>query len=158
MGLDLSKNCPGISIVDIESKKIIFKDKYKQKGDKDFYFRMIEIREWLSELIKIFKVKNIMLESPFISAKTAKSNNTLLRMHGMLGHYMMSMGVNIYMIAPTSARAFLKIKPNNKEAAFEYIKKNFPELQLNDFKKDNDIADSIIIALSFFSDKKQILN
>jgi Holliday junction resolvasome RuvABC endonuclease subunit len=158
MGLDLSKNCPGISIVDINTSKVIFIDKYKQKGDKDFFFRMIEIREWLYEIIKTFKVKNIMLEAPFISAKTAKSNNTLLKMHGMLGHYMMSLGTNIYTISPTSARAFLKIKPNKKEIAFEYVKENFPELRLKDFKNDNDIADSIIIALSFFSEKKQLLN
>ena len=158
MGLDLSKSCPGLCIINIDEKKVIFKDKFKEKDNKDFYIRMLEIKEWLQELVEIFKVKNIMLESPFMSPKTAKSNTVLLRTHGYIGHSLMSIGCDVYMITPSSARAFLKIKPNKKEAAFEYIKKNFVELQLNDFKIDNDIADAIIIALSYFSEKKQILN
>lgn len=158
MGLDLSKNCPGLCIINISEKRVIFKDKFKEGKNKDFYFRMIEIKEWLIELIKIFKVKNIMLEAPFMSPKTAKSNTILLRVHGYIAHSLMQLGCDIYMITPSSARAFLKIKPNKKETAFEYVKNNFQELQLNDFKKDNDIADAVIISLSYFSDKKILLN
>ena len=157
-GLDFSKSCPGICILSKEAKKIIYKDKFKEKENTDFYFRMIEIKKWLGEILRTFKPSEIMLEAPFISPKTARSNTILLRTHGYIGHYIMSLGIKINMIAPSSARAFLKIKPNKKEKAFEYVKEHFPELQLTDFKKDNDIADSVIVALSHYNPKKYSLN
>lgn len=157
-GLDFSKSCPGIAIIDIMANRVLYKDKFKEKNNLDFYFRMVEIKEWINHILSIFQPKAIMIESPFMNPRTANSNAILLRTHGYIGHFIMSMGIEIYMIAPTSARAFLKIKPNTKEEAFKYVQENFPELKLLDFKNDNDIADAVIVALSFFNDKRRPLN
>ena len=42
-----------------------------------------------------------------------------------------------------------------KEQAFEWVKDNFPEIELESFKKDNDRADAIIVGLNFFNPKKK---
>lgn len=146
-----------MSVIDIENNKVIFYDKYKETKIKDFYFRMLEIKEWIFEIYQTFKPKFVIIEAPFMNPKTINSNSVLLRMHGYIGHFIMSLGAKVYMISPRAARSFLKIKPNKKEYAFEYVKTNFPELMLNDFKADNDIADSIIVALSYFSENKKLL-
>lgn len=158
LGIDLSKRCPGIAVLETDSNKLIYNDQYPENENEDFYLRMLELKYWIEDLINIFKPSIIMLEAPFISFGAARGNDLILKMHGYIMHFCKSMGVEIYSILPASARKFLNIKPNTKENAFEWIKQKFPELGFNDFAKQNDRADSIIVALNVFNkDKKQQL-
>lgn len=155
LGIDLSKSKPGIAIVNLKQKKVIITDDYPNK-EKDTYMRFLEIKYWLESIIKTFKPGVIMIEKEFIKSTRFGSNATipLLKLHGFIYYVVKSFGIPMYEILPSSSRAFLKIKPNTKEQAFEYIKKNFEELKLTDFKQDNDKADAIIIALNYLNDKK----
>lgn len=158
LGIDLSKRCPGIAVLDTESSKLIYNDQYPENENEDFYSRMLELKYWIEDLINIFKPSIIMLEAPFISFGATRGNDIILKMHGFITHFCRSMGVEMFSILPSSARKFLNIKPNTKENAFEWIKQKFPELGFNDFEKQNDKADSIIVALNVFNPcKKRLL-
>lgn len=156
IGMDLSKTSPAICVFDKKNKKLIFKDRYKQTKNKEFFYRMIEIKEWIERIIDIFKPNEAIIESAFISPKTIKSNTVLLKLHGYLVMDLMLKGLECYYITPTSARKFLDLPANRKDHAFEYTKKNFPELNLTTFAKDNDIADAAIIALNTYNTNMKV--
>lgn len=155
-GLDLSKTCPGFVVLDKEKNKFIYKAKFKEKKNKDFFFRVLEIEEWLLKMIKMFKCKNIMLEAPFVSPRTFKSNIVLLKIHGCIIEKLLKEGVSIYTITPSASRAFLK-SGKTKEETFCFVQEKFPELELKEFKKDNDIADAAIVALNCFNKNKKVV-
>ena len=142
-----------MAIINIDQKKLIYKDKFKS-SEKDFFFRKREIKLWLEDIINTFLPAECIIEDAFINPKTIKSNITLLRLHGAIGSYIKSRGVNVRMIAISSSRAFLNIKPNKKEVAFEWVKQNFQEAQFDKFKDDNDMADAIIVALNVYNKEK----
>lgn len=158
LGIDLSKNKPGIAILSLESKKIIYIDDYESK-EKNTYFRYLEIKYWLENIIKTFNPEAVMIEKEFITPTVfgSRASIPLLKLHGYLYMIIKEYGIPMYEILPKSARAFLKIKPNTKEKAFEYIKNNFKELNLTDFKKENDKADAIITVLNYLNNKKKEL-
>ena len=154
LGLDLSKSCPGVAIISTETKKLLYVDSFKASGSLSFYGRNLEISTWLEKIINIYRPKTVILESAFMSKFGAKSNVTLLRLHGYIGHILYEKGLTLKLVTPSSSRAFLKIKPNDKKTAFEWVKKNFPEADLTTFTKDNDKSDAIILALSIFNKEK----
>lgn len=139
--------------MDFNTSKVIYLDKFPGK-EKNPYLRFFEIKTWIVDLIKTFRPEILILESAFMSKFGANSNITLLRLHGYIGMAIMETGVNIKLIPPSSSRAFLKIKPNNKETAFEFIKEKFPEAMLETFKADNDKSDAIILALNAKNENK----
>lgn len=159
LGIDLSKAKPGIAILSLELKRIIHIDAFEDKT-KDTFTRYLEIKYWLQNLIKTFNPEAVMIEKEFIKPTKFGSKATipLLKLHGYVYSIIKSYDLSIYEILPSSSRAFLKIKPNTKEGAFEFIKKQFPELHLIDFKKDNDKCDAIIIALNYLNEKKTELD
>lgn len=152
----MSKVKPGIAVISLETKKVLYVDTYPS-NEKNMYYRFLEIKYWLEDIITTFRPEVIMIEKEFIKTNRFGSNATipLLKLHGYVLFLIKSFGLPMYEILPTSARAFLKIKPNTKEEAFNYIKKNFDELQLKEFKNDNDIADAIITALNYLNEKKK---
>lgn len=156
LGIDLSKAKPGISIINLNSKKVVYIDDYAS-STKDDYTRYLEIKYWLEIIIDTFRPEAVMIEKEFIKSTKFGSKGTipLLKLHGFVYYVIKCYHLPIYEILPSSARAFLKIKPNTKEQAFEYVKTNFEELKLTTFKKDNDKADSIIIGLNFLNENKK---
>lgn len=148
VGLDLSKSCPGIAVVNLAQNKLILTDNLKAKSGRSNYLSFYRIKEWLNEIIKVFKPKVFIVEAAFASRFGAKSNATLYKLHGYIGTFLISKGIEIRMIEPSASRAFLEIKPNKKEVAFEWAKEHFQEAMLTTFKKDNDKADAIILALN----------
>jgi Holliday junction resolvasome RuvABC endonuclease subunit len=142
-----------LAIIDIKNKKLLYKDKFKS-AESDFYARSREIEIWLEDVIETFMPEFAILEEAFISPRTIKSNIPLLRLHGFIGGALIKRGIKLKTIAISSSRSFLQIKPNKKEAAFAWAQQNFPEAQLVDIKKDNDIADAIIIALNIYNETK----
>lgn len=155
LGLDLSKNNPGLSIINKDTNQVLYSDNFKGDSKEELYFRMLEIKYWLSDIIFNFRPAFVLIEAPFISFKSTNGNDTLLQLNGYLRHFIKSFGIKIFSILPSQARAFLNIKPNTKEQAFEWVKDNFPEIELESFKKDNDRADAIIVGLNFFNPKKK---
>lgn len=155
LGIDLSKKKPGIAILSLELKKIVYTDDFEDKS-KDTFSRYLEIKYWLENLIELFNPEAVMIEKEFIKSTRFGSKATipLLKLHGYVYSIIKEYNLPMYEILPSSSRAFLKIKPNTKEGAFEYLQKKFPELQLTDFKKENDKADAVIIALNYLNNKK----
>lgn len=155
LGIDLSKAKPGIAILSLELKKVVYIDDFADKS-KDTFSRYLEIKFWLQRIINLFKPEAVMIEKEFIKPTKFGSKATipLLKLHGYIYGIIKEYNLPIYEILPSSSRAFLKIKPNTKEGAFEFIKKNFPELKLTDFKKENDKGDAIIIALNYLNKNK----
>ncbi|EHO19764.1 hypothetical protein HMPREF9466_01695 [Fusobacterium necrophorum subsp. funduliforme 1_1_36S] len=153
IGIDLSKSCPGIAIMDTQMKKLIYLDNYPntKTTHKTDHERNIEIVTWLDRICNTFHPKTAIIESAHISSFTIKSAIPLLKLHGLIDECLLAKGMEIFEISPSSSRAFLKIKPNKKEAAFEWVKKKFPEAELNSFKKDNDKSDAIILVLNFLT-------
>lgn len=155
LGIDLSKAKPGIAIISLELKKVVFTDDFVDKT-KDTFSRYLEIKYWLQRIINLFKPEAVMIEKEFIKSTRFGSKATipLLKLHGYVYAIIKEYNLPMYEILPSSSRAFLKIKPNTKEGAFTYLQKNFPELQFTDFKKQNDKGDAIIIALNYLNSKK----
>lgn len=154
LGLDLSKSCPGISVLDLNCNKVLFIDSYPS-NEKNNLLRYKEIQFWLENIIDTFMPEAIMIEKEMITRMASSSNIILLKLHGFVDYVIQKRGIDLYEILPTSSRAFLKIKPNKKEQAFKWVQENFKELGLTDFKTENDIADSIIIALNYYNYKKR---
>lgn len=156
LGIDLSKSCPGIAIIDIDEAKLVYLDKYEntKKTNKTDHDRNIEIVTWLHRVVNTFLPSTTIIESAHISSFTIKSAVPLLKLHGLIDEMLLGLGVKIFEITPASSRAFLKIKPNNKETAFAWVKSKFPEANLDTFKKDNDISDAIILALNSLNTEK----
>jgi Holliday junction resolvasome RuvABC endonuclease subunit len=152
-GIDLSLSSPGITIANIAQDKIVYRDVFPKKGDKQLWERLMEIELWLKSILNTFRPEIIMVEDVFMSKFTAKSNMPLLKAHGYIIPMLQKTGASVRMILPSSARAYLKIKPNNKETAFNWISERFPELHLTNFKKENDIADSVVIVLNATNEK-----
>ncbi|MGL5718397.1 MAG: hypothetical protein ACRCX2_35665 [Paraclostridium sp.] len=154
IGIDLSLSCPAVAVVNLSQNKVLYIDKYKKKGDPSIWIRLSEIRFWLERIIDTFRPEIIIIEGAFMSKFTAKSNESLYKAHGYIGHFLKLKGARVIAsILPSSSRAFLKIKPNTKEQAFTWVQQNFPELNLSDFKKDNDLSDAIIVALNALNKK-----
>lgn len=151
----MSKAKPGIAILSLELRKIVYTDDFEDKS-KDTFSRYLELKFWFQNLIELFKPEAVMIEKEFIKPTKFGSKATipLLKLHGYIYSIIKEYNIPMYEILPSSSRAFLKIKPNTKEGAFEYLQKNFPELQLTDFKKQNDKADAVVIALNYLNNKK----
>lgn len=158
LGIDLSKAKPGIAVLSLELKKIVYIDDFESKEDKTYY-RFLEIKYWLKNMIDTFNPEAVMIEKEFITPTKfgSKASIPLLKLHGYVYMIIKEYGLPMYEILPRSARAFLKIKPNTKEEAFNYIKKNFKELNFSDFKKENDKADAIITVLNYLNENKKEL-
>lgn len=155
LGIDLSKAKPGIAIISLELKKVVFTDDFVDKT-KNTFSRYLEIKYWLQRIINLFKPEAVMIEKEFIKSTRFGSKATipLLKLHGYVYGIIKEYNLPMYEILPSSSRAFLNIKPNTKEGAFAYLQKNFPELQFTDFKKQNDKGDAVIIALNYLNSKK----
>lgn len=154
MGIDLSLNCPGVAVLNFESDKLLYTDKYKNKKPKQCkFFRYLEIKLWLDHIIKLFNPEVIIVEEAFMNALTANSNVPLLNLHGYIGHYLYSSGFDIFKTTPSSSRKHLGIEPNTKEGGYEWVVKNYPNLILESFKKSNDITDSVILAKNYDNPK-----
>lgn len=155
MGIDLSKAKPGIAIINLNQKKVVYLDDFEDKTKNDNVERYLEIKYWLKDMIEYFRPEAVMIEKEFIKPGFgSKATIPLLKLHGYVYMVIKEYGLNMYEILPSSSRAFLKIKPNSKQGAFDFIKKEFPDLGFKNFKKENDKADAIIIALNFFNNKK----
>lgn len=150
MGLDLSKNKPGVTVYDTTNKQIIFCDSIKIPTSVEFettdYFEFVQ--HILLDIFNEFQMHKIIIEEIFISPLTVKSNIPLIKLNSYVGMFFREKGLQIYKVLPSTSRAHLKIKPNKKEQAFEWIKERYPEIKLENFKKDNDKSDSLILALN----------
>ncbi|MGL5316079.1 MAG: crossover junction endodeoxyribonuclease RuvC [Paraclostridium sp.] len=100
----------------------------------------------VKELVDTFKPANVVIENAFMAGKTASSNMPLLMLRGIVLDVLRDSGCIVQGCTPSSARAFLGIKPNNKETAFEFIKNKYKKANLTLFKTDNDKSDAIICA------------
>ncbi|MGL5713235.1 MAG: crossover junction endodeoxyribonuclease RuvC [Paraclostridium sp.] len=138
-----------------ETKELVYCDNLEDKKYKkdNFWERMDVINDHISEIMDTFKPKNVVIENAFMSGRTANSNMPLLMLRGAVLNNLRQTGCTVKGVMPSSARAFLKIKPNTKEDAFEYIKKQYPIGSFETFKKDNDKTDAIIVALNFDNPK-----
>lgn len=150
MGLDLSKNKPGITIYNITTSKIVFCDAIKIPSS--VHFEKKEEMEFLSllllEFLHEYKPHKVILEEVFMSGRTAKSNIPLIRLNGFIAPILINYGVQLMKVLPAASRAYLKIKPNKKEQGFKHIQEKYPELNLTNFEKENDKSDSMILALN----------
>ena len=158
IGIDLSKTCPGVCIYDTDTKNIEFLDSFKISGSPAVFERNLEILYWLLDIITIYKPSKAIIESPFVNKFTIKSLVPLYQLHGIVNYFMFKYGVEVYNITPTSSRAYLNIKPNNKENAFKHMSKLYPNIGLDDYKKDNDKSDALILALNYDNDKLKQIN
>lgn len=157
MGIDLSKMCPGVCVLNKTNDSIVFVDSFKMNSGTSNKDRNLEILYWILSIVDKYRPSSAIIESPFISTFTIKSAGPLMKLHGILDHFLFENGLEIYEITPSSSRSFLGIKPNTKEKAFSFIKEKFPELELKTFSKDNDKSDSVILALNYTNKKlKQI--
>ena len=154
VGIDLSINCPGIAVINSNEDKVLYVDNYPNKNKKQCrYFRYIEIRLWLDNVIKMFRPELVIVEEAFMSSLTIRSNIPLLNIHGYVGYYLQSLGIDTYKVTPSNARSFLEIKPNSKEECYNWVCKKYPNLDFISFKKDNDKTDSIILARNYNNPK-----
>lgn len=147
IGIDLSLNGPGIAVLNEFADKVLYVDDFPNKNKKQCkFFRYLEIKIWLDHIIKMFNPEMIIVEEAFMSSLTVKSNIPLLNLHGYIGHYLISLGIEIFKTSPSSSRKYLEIYPNTKEGAFEWVCKNYPDLGFSNFKKENDKADAVVLA------------
>ncbi|MGL6099768.1 MAG: crossover junction endodeoxyribonuclease RuvC [Fusobacteriaceae bacterium] len=155
LGIDLSASCPGFAVWNDETKELIYCDNLLDKTYKknSFWERMDVINDHVKELISEFQTGKVVIENAFMSGKTANSNMPLLMLRGSLLSVIKDLGCSVRGVMPSSARAFMKIKPNTKEEAFDFIKGKFPEANLETFKKDNDKSDAILVAMNFDNPK-----
>lgn len=153
MGIDFSLKSPGVSIANLNSHKIIFCDKFADKNYKaeNYWQRLDIVIAYILDIFDTFKPELVVLENVFMSPKTAKSNMPLLMARGALINQLRKRGAKGKGVNPTQARAFVKVKPNTKEDAYQWVKDNFPELMLGTFKEDNDRGDSVIISLNAYN-------
>ncbi len=158
ISIDLSKTCPGISIYNLEENNFLFLDSFKGNNKLTNHERNLEILYWILEIISKYRPYKAIIESPFISTFTIKSVGPLMKLHGIVDHFLFENGLEIYEISPTSSRSYLKIKPNTKEEAFKFVKSNYPILELETFKKDNDKSDAVVLALNFNNPKLKKIN
>jgi Holliday junction resolvasome RuvABC endonuclease subunit len=121
----------------------------------EYWNRTDVITNHIKEIIDCFKPATVMIENAFMSGRTASSNMPLLMLRGIVLNSLKDLGCTVKGVNPSSARAYLKIKPNDKETAFNYIKERFPEVGLESFKKDNDKSDAIIVALNKENEKNE---
>lgn len=153
IGIDLSKTCPGVCIYDTDTKNIEFLDSFKVSGSPTVFERDLEILYWLLDIVTIYKPSKAIIESPFANSFTIKSLAPLYQLHGIVNYFMFKYGIEIYNITPSSSRAYLNIKPNNKENAFKHMSKLYPNIGLDSYKKDNDKSDALILALNHDNSK-----
>lgn len=158
IGIDLSKTCPGVCIYDTDIKNIEFLDSFKKSGSPSEFERDLEILYWLLDIVTIYKPKKAIIESPFVNKFSIMSAEPLYKLHGIVNYFLFKNGLEIYNISPSSSRAYLKIKPNNKESAFKYIKEQYPNIGLEDYKKDNDKSDALLLALNYNNSKLKQIN
>lgn len=92
-----------------------------------------------------------------MSPRTANSNMPLIMLRGVVVKTLRDAGCRVEGVTPSSARAYLQIKPNTKEQAFDDIKSMFPEAGLTTFKKDNDKSDAIIVAKNKDNPKNEVI-
>lgn len=153
IGIDLSKTCPGVCIYDIDTSNIEYLDSFKVSGSPTEFERDLEILYWLLDIVTIYKPSKAIIESPYISKFTIPSSAPLYKLHGLVNYFLFKYGIEVYNITPSSSRAHLKIKPNDKATAFNHIKKTYPELGLTSYNKDNDKADALILVLNYDNNK-----
>ncbi|MGL5716533.1 MAG: crossover junction endodeoxyribonuclease RuvC [Cetobacterium sp.] len=155
MGIDFSIKCPGVSVVNLNENKVLYCDKFNDGSYKseNYWKRLDIVIEYILDIFDTFKPELVMLENVFMAGKTAKSNMPLIMARGALISKLRERGAKGRGVMPSQARAFLKIKPNTKEDAFEWVKNNFPELFLGTFKEDNDKADAVILGLNAYNAK-----
>jgi Holliday junction resolvasome RuvABC endonuclease subunit len=153
IGIDLSKKCPGVCIYDIDTSNIEYLDSFKVSGSPTEFERDLEILYWLLDIVTIYKPSKTIIESPYISKFTISSSAPLYKLHGLVNYFLFKYGIEVYNITPSSSRAHLKIKPNDKATAFNYIRQTYPELGLTSYNKDNDKADALILVLNHDNSK-----
>lgn len=159
MSIDLSLKSPGVSIINFEQKKVIYNDNFEDKKYKSevFWDRLEIVCDYIEDIFDTFKPSIVMIENAFMASRTANSNMPLIMARGRVLSMIRRKGATVKGIMPSSARAFLKIKPNTKEAGFEWVKNNFPELNLTDFKKHNDRSDAVIVSLNALNPKCDLI-
>lgn len=153
MGIDFSLSCPGVSIVDLNQKKVLYCDNFPDsKYKSNIYWKRLDILlDYLEDIFDTFKPELIMLENNFMSGRTAHSNMPLIMARGALITRLRRKGAKGRGVTPSQSRKFVKVKPNTKEDAFEWVKNNFPELMLTTFNSDNDKSDAVILGLNAYN-------
>lgn len=152
LGIDLSKSRPGFCVYDKVTNEIVHLSSFPSEKKISNFHRNVEILFYIVQIVKKFLPSSAIVESAFISRFTVNSAMPLIKLHGLIDYLLAQNGLTVYEIAPSSARAFVGIKPNTKEKAFSFIKNMFPDY-LETFSKDNDKADAILLCLNHSNEK-----
>ncbi|MGL5049482.1 MAG: hypothetical protein ACRC6E_02460 [Fusobacteriaceae bacterium] len=155
LAVDQSTTCTGISIFRTSTKKLIYSDAFKPRGntsDRKSYMVAIEIKR----LIEMFRIDILVAEDIWLQPSGMKSNvNTHKVLGALLGMVKMSaMECNIkYEVIPPvtwkSYHGILKGKPTSKvqkAKAMEIVNNRY---NIKDLKEDQ--AEAILIG-SFYID------
>jgi len=152
-----------VNIITPEKEESLFKGNYKPElldydnietdSDKTDRKRFYQIYEQLEKIIKFYKPEIISIEDQY-SSLNPKTLKRLSHVRGVCMFLAEMYQKDMYLYYPTSVK---KIASGNgrasKEEMTEAINEYF-DLGLN-FKKENDKADAIGIALSFLFNKKK---
>lgn len=114
--------------------------------------RLTKLEKEIKKILKKYKPDCIVIEDIF-SGRNANTFKILSMFRGIAIKTIYEFTKQDPLIIMASkARSSLGIK-NHKEDAFEFISKKYPTLNWV-FKKDNDMADAIVLGLAGFKDLK----
>ncbi|MGL5768114.1 MAG: hypothetical protein ACRCX8_20975 [Sarcina sp.] len=123
----------------------------------NYWERSEVISTHIENLIHQFKPALVMIENPFMSAKTANSNMALIMLRGMIVKTLRDAGCRVEGVTPSAARSYVNVKPNTKEQGFLNMQAMYPNAGLETFKKDNDKSDAIITAKNKGNPKNEVI-
>lgn len=154
MGLDISKTCTGIAIMD-KQKKLVFFDHYKPTSS-DIKEVALEYAFLIDLLISNYPIEQVIIEDTFVQKGSSVKDLSLV--HGSILMNLLMKNITIKKIVNTSCKSYHGAKADKeneldaKEVLFNIIKKRY-NLTHFEFQKHNDITDAIALAACFDNTK-----
>lgn len=145
LSFDLSLSCTGYSVFS-DDGQFILTGHIETNGKESTSLRLRSIAKVMKKLRKDYKPKLILIEKGF--NRFARSTEQVFRVHGITN--LLFYDIEQIEIHATSVRKQVTGYGNmKKEDFFEWIKKEYPEIEF----KNNDEVDSFALAIAYFKKK-----
>jgi Holliday junction resolvasome RuvABC endonuclease subunit len=152
LGIDLSLNSTGWSILGEDGQVISF-GTIKPVFENSIFRKQFCIKNAIDDLFEIYKLDYVIIEDVYYSKNTKTYCNLCQLLGIVISLCYKYVGDNIFVLPATHIRSCFGLK--TKEEAFNFVVDKFNLLDF-EFKKHNDICDSLLTGLSFLNKQKVI--
>jgi len=170
LGIDISTTTTAFTILD-EDGKIVLCEAVRLEKIKDLFVKAANIKKYVENLEKTYKIKAIYIEEPLMSfssgMSSAKTISTLMRFNGIVSWICYDIiGLHPQFISAATARKSYGVRPEKgrkaKEVVFEAVLDKEPDFKVeltahgNPVPGSMDRSDSLIIAKAGYSQWKSL--